>query len=235
VAKAQIHCRAQHYATTVYFDTPTRLLYQRAKISGDNIKLRAREYYDLHPDLTELARAPKELVRYTPVLWIELKVKEAQVTSKRRVGIPKSEVTRFFERGAVSQQMTDIQRAAYGAEGNAVIDELARFRERFDEPLVASVITHYQRKAFQDDAGLLRVTFDRGLACFVPPPNLWVEPTPLVRERLGTPALEQGGFIVEVKTRGPAPHWLTQALGDLSAAPSGFSKFLVASAAAYGE
>ena len=46
---------AHHYVTTIYFDTPSRFLFRTAvKDFEHNVKIRAKEYYDLHPSLAEL-------------------------------------------------------------------------------------------------------------------------------------------------------------------------------------
>ena len=41
-----------------------------------HLKLRAKEYYDLHPELTETATDARQLVRFQPILWLELKHKD---------------------------------------------------------------------------------------------------------------------------------------------------------------
>ena len=219
--------RARHYVTTVYFDTPARDLYRAVREDADNLKIRAREYYDLHPELMELATDPRDVVRYSPVLWIEIKGKRDGRTYKRRIGIPKGDLSPFFERGEVSQAMREIQRAAHAhrpsspepledetlqltAASEDVIGELLSLRERFCEPLRASCLVNYRRTAFEDATGSLRVTFDQRVACFPASESLWQSEKPLVREALGAPVHEQRGYILEVKTRGELPAWLWQ-------------------------
>jgi hypothetical protein len=55
--------RARHYVTTVYFDTAARDLYRAVRDDPDSLKIRAREYYDLHPELLELATDARDIVR----------------------------------------------------------------------------------------------------------------------------------------------------------------------------
>src|SRR5688500_190901 len=44
--------RPRHFVTTVYFDTASRHQFQAAHADGEhNLKMRAKEYYDLHPSL----------------------------------------------------------------------------------------------------------------------------------------------------------------------------------------
>jgi hypothetical protein len=252
--------RARHYVTTVYFDTAARDLYRAVRDDPDSLKIRAREYYDLHPELLELATDARDIVRYSPVLWIEIKGKRDGRTYKRRVGIPKGDVEPFFERGAVSQAMRELQRSsrppaplrdAAASEfppvaelpddlspsvqhSLDVIAELSALRSRFSEPLRASCLVNYRRAAFEDAAGTLRITFDQRMACFAAPKGLWVSGKPLVREALGIPAYEEACYILEVKTRGELPLWLSDLLADVGAEEHVFSKFLTASETVHG-
>ena len=240
--------RARHYVTTVYFDTPTRALYRAVRADDDSLKVRAREYYDLHPELLELATDPRDIVRYSPVLWIEIKGKRDGRTYKRRVGIPKGDLSPFFERGEVSQAMLDLQRAARhhsehesepdasqpAAAGEDVIAELSTLRARFSEPLRASCLVNYRRTAFEDTAGSLRITFDQRVACFAAAESLWKTEKPLVREALGAPMHEHSGYILEVKARGELPGWLADLLEQTGAEQHSLSKFVTASEAVHG-
>src|SRR5438046_10744550 len=59
--------RPRHFVTTIYFDTPSRDQYRAAQSDGEhNLKMRAKEYYDLHPALAELATDPGQIVKYQP-------------------------------------------------------------------------------------------------------------------------------------------------------------------------
>jgi hypothetical protein len=252
--------RARHYVTTVYFDTAARDLYRAVRDDADALKVRAREYYDLHPELLELATDARDIVRYSPVLWIELKGKRDGRTFKRRVGIPKDDVVPFFERGAVSPAMRELQRTshppplrtelasefpppsdapAHEPSGDSqpsldMIGELNELRARFTEPLRASCLVNYRRTAFEDAAGTLRITFDHRVACFSAPGDLWSSSKPLVREVLGAPAYEERCYILEVKVRAELPSWLSDLLEQAGAAENAFSKFVTASEKVYG-
>jgi hypothetical protein len=244
--------RARHYVTTVYFDTAARDLYRAVREDPDNLKIRAREYYDLHPELLELATDPRDIVRYSPVLWIEIKGKREGRTYKRRIGIPKGDVSPFFERGAVSQAMRDLQGHRPPANTHShsetdppgapdhtrgsddVISELLALRDRFNEPLRASCLVNYRRTAYEDPTGSLRITFDHRMACFRAPATLWQSTQPLVREALGVPAYEESAYIVEVKTRGELPGWVVDLLEQTGAVEHVFSKFITASETVFG-
>jgi SPX domain protein involved in polyphosphate accumulation len=227
--------RARHYVTTVYFDTPQRELYRAVREDENNLKIRAREYYDLHPELLELATSSHDIVRYTPVLWIELKGKQAGRTYKRRVGIPKGDVADFFEHGNVSEAMREIQRRQRGAQVDDIIDELLGLRERYAEPLRPSCLVNYRRTAFQNPEGTLRITIDQKLACFAAPDDLWSQQRPLSRDYLGTPRLEEVACVLELKAlEPPPPAWLDELLARSGAARSTLSKFVIASEAVHG-
>ncbi len=210
--------RARHYVTTVYFDTGARELYRAVRDDPDALKVRAREYYDLHPELLELATDARDIVRYSPVLWIELKGKRDGRTYKRRVGIPKEDVVPFFEHGTVSPAMRELQRASHppprrienasefppplesangsGADSEPsldVIDELSALRSRFSEPLRASCLVNYRRTAFEESC-----------------------------------------YILEVKARTELPSWLSDLLEQAGAAEPVFSKFVTASEKVFG-
>jgi hypothetical protein len=225
---------ARHHVTTVYFDTPGRDVYRAAAASDDNVKLRAKEYYDLHPDLTELATDPRDLVRYSPLLWLELKQRQGNRTRKHRIGIPKREVPTFFASGVVTPEMLRIQKEANGAGAERAIEELQEFCARFEEPLRADSMVSYRRTAWQDDEGMLRVTIDRSLSYFAPPADLWTRTYALVRETLGEPRTSFGDCVVEVKMRGEPPAWLPEVLKRSGARQERYSKFLSASRAVHG-
>jgi hypothetical protein len=244
--------RARHYVTTVYFDTAARDLYRAVRADPDSLKVRAREYYDLHPELLELATDARDIVRYTPVLWVEIKGNRDGRTYKRRIGIPKGDVEPFFTHGAISPAMRGLLRSAQppklrdgiasefaAAESSAdeppdVIAELSALRARFSEPLRASCLVNYRRTAFEDAAGMVRITFDQRMACFAAPPGLWSSNQPLVREALGTPAYEEPSYVLEVKSRGELPGWLSELIVQAGVQPHVFSKFVTASETVYG-
>ena len=225
--------RARHYVTTVYFDTPSLDLYRAVRASEDNLKVRAREYYDVHPELLELATSQAQVVRYSPVLWVEVKGKHQGRTYKRRVGIPKPDVGAFFERGTVSVAMRELQ-AEHGAKhAEEVIDELLELRSRYAEPLRPSCLVNYRRTAFQNPEGSVRITLDQRLACYAPPADLLQRPLPLLRENLGSACYEESAIVLEVKLTGATPAWLEEMLQTARAERFAYSKFVTASEAVY--
>lgn len=226
---------AHHWVTTVYFDTPSRALFRAANTSVDShIKLRAKEYYDLHPELTETATDARQLVRFQPILWLELKHKEGANTGKRRIGIPKHDVPAFFANATITPEMVKIQEETYGKEAGAVLAAVATLCASCEEPMRADCLVNYRRAAWQDPAGDLRITIDSGLAFFAPPDDLWARDWALVRQTLGPTVGAEPRRVLEIKSHGELPGWLTELLRAERVEPLPFSKFDAASSAVHG-
>lgn len=225
--------RALHYVTTIYFDTPGREVYRAARAHDSNLKLRAKEYYDLHPDLAELATDPAELARFSPVLWLEVKRRDGARSRKRRFGIPKSDVPEFFARGAVTAEMLALLLETHGEHVGEALTELHTLSRSFSSPLRADTLVSYRRRAWQDPRGTLRVTLDSELAFFRPPPDLWSRKSALLRETLGEPVMRSAKHVLEVKTRGAIPTWLENVLVAEGLRAEAHSKFLTASDAVH--
>jgi hypothetical protein len=222
----------RHFVTTIYFDTPARDQFNAVVADREhNLKLRAKEYYDLHPSLAELATDPRQIVRYQPVMWFELKFRDGSRTGKRRIGIPKAQVPAFFTQGAITPEMIALQRACYGADSEQVLREMANYVSRYREPMRADCLVNYRRVPWQDQAGKLRVTLDLGLAYFAPPPDLWQRKHALVRETLGRPVGEAPHAVLELKSHEELPGWLRELLAQSKAERARFSKFVAAAQA----
>jgi hypothetical protein len=227
--------RPRHFVTTIYFDTPTREQFRAIQADADhNMKMRAKEYYDLHPSLAELATDPSQIVKYQRVLWLELKFREGTRTGKRRIGIPKHEVPAFFSQGAITPEMIELQRECYGEGSEQVLREIAGYCARYDQPMRADCLVNYRRLPWQDEAGNLRVTLDLGLEFYAPPVDLWQRRQALVRESLGRPRGESPHAVLELKSQEPLPQWLLLLLDQVGARRVRFSKFLAASEAVHG-
>jgi len=226
---------AHHWVTTVYFDTPSRALFRAANTSVDShLKLRAKEYYDLHPELTETATDARQLVRFQPLLWLELKHKEGAHTGKRRIGIPKRDVPAFFADATITPEMVKIQEATYGRDARAVLTAVAELCASCAEPMRADCLVNYRRLAWQDPEGDLRVTLDSSLAFFAPPDDLWDRDWALVRQSLGRAVGAEARRVLEVKSHGDPPAWMSELLHAERVEPLPFSKFDAASSAVHG-
>ncbi|MEM7157660.1 MAG: VTC domain-containing protein [Myxococcota bacterium] len=222
---------ARHYVTTVYFDTADGRLFADAQAQAGSLKVRAKEYYDQHVALTEVARDRSALFRASPVLWVELKETSGHRSGKRRIGIPKRDINSFFAHGTITEELLEIQRREYGEDASKVIDALREVCLRFDSPLRASALVNYRRSAWQGEGQTVRVTIDRNLAFFAPPHDLWESAPGLERNLLGPAVGEEQGCVLEVKSVGPLPAWLVDTLRAEDAAPARFSKFVAASSA----
>jgi hypothetical protein len=219
---------AQHFVTTIYFDTPSRSYYAAARANqSSNVKIRAKEYYDLHPSLAELATDPEQILRYQPWLWFELKRREGLTTSKRRFRFPKSAAATLFDEQRAPESLPPGQERS---DAEALIQHV----QAQPEPIAASTLVNYRRLSFQNPDSTLRVTVDVGLSFFRVPEDLFRRTRPLSRTELGTPVGSEPRAVVEVKRRCALPAWLQQALGQACEGAVSFSKFVAASEATHG-
>lgn len=215
---------AMHYTTTIYFDTPSRRLWQAARVApSESVKVRAREYYDLHPALAELATNPEQLVRAQPWLWFELKRREQDRTFKQRFRLLKQDVPRFLLGQGSADDRVDPAR----------IDARA-FLASLGEPVHASTLVQYQRLAYHDAASQLRITLDQDIRYYAAPAGLWRKPRALVRGSFGEPRGVEAFALLEVKRRGALPTWLSELLASVDALDSHFSKFVRAGQVVHG-
>ncbi|HEY6077222.1 MAG TPA: VTC domain-containing protein [Polyangiaceae bacterium] len=220
---------AEHHVTTIYFDTPSRAYFTAARANRhSHVKLRAKEYYDLHPALAELATDPEQILHHQPWLWFELKRREGLITSKRRFRFPKAAAASLFR-----ERERDVALpgdAAELAEARALIDHV----RAQSESIAPSAVVNYRRSSFQNADSTLRVTVDLGLAYFAVPSDVFERARPLARGELGRPLGVERRAVVEVKRLLPEPEWLRQALVEAAGGAASFSKFIAASEAAYG-
>jgi len=222
--RANVLPGAHHYITTIYFDTPSGRHYRAASASERSIKVRAREYYDVHPSLAEVATSPDELLRYDPCLWFELKRRGAGYSEKRRFRLDKRDVPAFFARGGPISGSC----AVTHSEPPPELEEIDAYLGELDEPLAATCLVNYRRVSWQSSDSALRVTLDLGLACYLPPGDLFTREKPLERRLLGKPAHVLNEAVVEVKSRCAQPAWLAAAIERARVAPVEFSKFVLA-------
>jgi len=219
---------AQHFVTTIYFDTPSLSYYAAAKNNRtSHLKVRAKEYYDLHPSLAELATEPEQILRYQPWLWFELKRREGAVTSKRRFRFPKAAAATLFDEQRAPDSLPEA--ASERADAEALIAHVRAQAER----VVPSALVNYQRKSFQNSESSLRVTIDLGLGFFPVPNDLFRRARPLSKTELGKAAGTEARAVVEVKRRAPLPEWLEHALNEAAGGAVSFSKFVAASEAVH--
>jgi len=223
---------AHHFVTTIYFDTPSRRHFHTAVRSvSSNVKIRAKEYYDLHPSLAELATNPAQIVKYQPWVWFEIKRRNGSHTSKRRFRLPKNQMPQVLTAGRLSAEaLLDSERET----AVAGLSELGEYVQSLGEPLAANTLVNYRRLSWQDEGSTLRVTLDLGLSFHAPPDDLWNRNQALVRTALGRGQSPFGAAVLEVKRRAALPGWLDQKLSELELRAETFSKFVAGASVVHG-
>ena len=233
--------RPVHYVTTLYFDSQTREIARAGERGEDNVKLRAREYYDEHPDLTEVVTSRSGVVRRDPLVWLEVKARIGATTKKVRFSLPSSEVSEFLSNGVISQETLAEQRSAWGPEADQVVRAIGRLCTQTNGPLRPDCLAHYRRRAWQDPSGSIRITLDTRLGFYRAPTDMFAGSG--VHRSLrdlvsGPPITRLSNYLVEVKLRGEQPDWLRALITATKLEPARegqrtFSKFLAASHAVH--
>lgn len=197
--------------TSLYFDTPDRLLIERSLEKPlYKEKLRLRCYGD-DPDEGTCA-------------FVEIKKKYKGVVYKRRVGMSYAAARAYLSGVSYVQACEEypladaaLQKRLLAVRSLQIAREIDAFRARY-ETLVPSMSISCKRTAYAPldvaDEGL-RVTFDEGISyldCFA-------------RQEFPHLLLPEGEVVMEVKNVGPLPLWLADALAAASAYPSSFSKY----------
>jgi hypothetical protein len=225
---------AQHFITTVYLDTPSRAHYRLAADNAEhNVKVRAREYYDVHPSLAELATSPEQILHHQPWIWFEIKRREGSRTLKRRARVAKRDVPKLFP-GAHSAGIREAGPSS-GTSHSGALEDIAEYCRSLGEPLAPACLANYQRLSWQSSQDPLRVTLDLNVAFFSPTADLWQRDQVLTRDRLGPQRGCTSEGVLELKYRGDLPHWLTSALEQRGLKPGRHSKFTLASKAVHGD
>lgn len=139
-------------------------------------------------------------------VFVELKKKYESVVYKRRLSMPEETARRWME-------------GSWHWEGeNQIAAEISYFC-RFYENLRPKVFLSYEREAFrcfgQKD---FRVTFDDHILCRQ-------EALSLTEDVWGEPLLEDGKVLMEVKTAGGIPLWMTRILTEEQIYKTSFSKY----------
>lgn len=138
--------------------------------------------------------------------FLELKKKYRGVVFKRRISAPYTDITNYMA-GENS-----------GIENSQILKEIDYFR-RFYGDLRPAADIFYDREAFYDrtDSGV-RLTFDS---------NILARGWDLELEKgiYGERVLENGLYILEVKTAGAMPMWIAEMLNEFKIYPTSFSKY----------
>ncbi|KIG18986.1 hypothetical protein DB30_06597 [Enhygromyxa salina] len=239
--------RPVHYVTTLYFDSQTREIARACERGDDNVKLRAREYYDEHPDLTEVVTSRSGVIRREPLVWLEVKARVGASTRKVRFSLPSDEVSRFLSDGVISEQTLAQQRSNWGPDADQVLEQIAQLCTQTEGPLRPDCLAHYRRRAWQDPSGSMRITLDTRLGFYRAPADMFnrsgepggiSEHTSLRELVSGPPITRLSQYLVELKLRGAQPEWLRALVSATQLEPARvgqrtFSKFLAASHAVH--
>lgn len=138
-------------------------------------------------------------------VFLEIKKKYDQVVYKRRIALPQGEAVAALGGGAPLPQ-------------SQIGSEIDRFR-MFYPDLAPRVFLSYARTAYfsKEDPGV-RVTFDRNIRWRDTALSLDSEPD-------GDPLLDPDRSLMEIKTPGAIPLWLTARLTEAGVFKTSFSKY----------
>ncbi len=139
-------------------------------------------------------------------VFVELKKKYDHLVYKRRISLPEKDAMAWVCGREVCPKQTQIQR------------EIDSFMD-FYEPLHPAVFLSYEREAFfSRDNSEFRVTFDDTILCRE-------EELSLTSDAYGTPLLEEGKVLMELKCSGGIPLWMARALSEERIYKTSFSKY----------
>lgn len=140
------------------------------------------------------------------LVFIELKKKYKSVVYKRRLTLPKRQAMNIFRYNLPIPIISQIAK------------EIDYFRSYYAD-LHPVVFLSYEREAFYSlDGGDFRVTFDENI--------LYRESDlSLSSEAYGIPLLGEGQTLMEIKTTGGLPLWMSHTLNRLKVFKTSFSKY----------
>lgn len=139
-------------------------------------------------------------------VFVELKKKFDSVVYKRRLSMPEK------------QAMDWICSSTAGPEDSQIAREIRYFLDYY-RTLHPVVFLSYEREAYYcRGGGDFRVTFDDHILCRQEDLSLESKPG-------GTPILEEGKVLMEIKTAGGIPLWMTQVLTREHIYKTSFSKY----------
>lgn len=195
VSSLRGHMEPDRYGLTsiasLYYDTPNyRLVRASLDKPAFKEKIRLRSY--------------GIATEFSPV-FLELKRKTSGTVYKRRVQTTLPEVLRFF----------DGENGLF--ENRQISGELEWFRDSY-EPLQPACLIIYDRMAYYEPGGDLRLTIDFN-------PRYRMDAMNLISSMDGIPLLPEGDTILEIKVQGAMPLWLTEILDAGQIYKTSFSKY----------
>ena len=189
------HMQLDQYGLTtiasLYYDTPDfRLI--RASIEKPTFKekIRLRSY---------------GIATSTSTVFWELKRKSDMIVYKRRVASTIPAVDAFMAREGEL------------CEDGQIAREISYFRDYYGN-LVPACLIIYDRNAYYEPAGDLRLTIDHN-------PRYRVDNLNLTTSMEGTPLLPEGYTVLEIKVQEAMPLWLSRILAEGQIYKGNFSKY----------
>lgn len=139
-------------------------------------------------------------------VFVELKKKYKSVVYKRRISLPHNEAMRWVTGDRHCKSHTQI---------SSEIDYFLGYYKN----LHPTVFLSYEREAFYSkDGSDFRVTFDDNILCRQDNLSLTEEP-------YGTPILDEGKVLMEIKCSGGIPMWMAHVLSAEGIFKTSFSKY----------
>lgn len=196
----------------IYYDTDNyRLIRHSIEKPAYKEKLRIRSYRKADPE--------------SPV-FVELKKKYDSIVYKRRLALPEEQAMEWVsvERHCDNRQCDDDSCSNQKCEGkdckkNTQISEEIDYFLSYYENLHPTVFLSYEREAYYSKKGDdFRVTFDDHILCRQ-------EDLSLESELYGTPILDEGMVLMEIKCSGGIPLWMTHVLSEEHIYKTSYSKY----------
>lgn len=139
-------------------------------------------------------------------VFVELKKKYQAIVYKRRTPMTEKEAVKYLLFGSP-------------APGNGQIIQEINYFQQLYRPLIPAMFISYQREAFFGKADPnFRITFDEEILWRQNDLSLCVEP-------YGDPLLEKEQVLMELKTSGAIPLWMTRLLTENRIYKTSFSKY----------
>ncbi len=139
-------------------------------------------------------------------VFVELKKKYKGVVYKRRLALPEKNAVQWIKNGV------------YPLEQCQISNEIDFFIQHY-KSLKPSVFLSYEREAFYDVSGSdFRVTFDDNIISRK-------EELSLCSDVWGAPLLNENCVLMEIKTAGGIPLWMTHMLTEMKIFKTSFSKY----------
>lgn len=191
----------------IYFDTDNyRLVRHSIEKPAYKEKLRIRSYAQADPQ--------------SPV-FVELKKKYDSVVYKRRLSLPEGEAMEWVcgAQEAAEHEKNAEESADKQAEATTQISSEIDYFLEYYETLHPAVFLSYEREAYYSNNGDdFRVTFDDHILCRQ-------EELSLESEVWGDSLLDEGKVLMEIKTSGGIPLWMTHVLSEEHIYKTSFSKY----------